>query len=194
MSEVLNGEVRVEPIRAGNSKIDKYNFGSLAIQLFNEGKKHEEIAKILSDHPDMMAAGDTISHQAVFNWLKKRREEQEESRKLAAVQYQLASMGADVGNLDTLADKLMKYITSGKVTVVQESNLFGDKVVERDLALQEISRIANDMAKLVATKAKILSDSAGGGDGAGVEINIGDVLKKARDRANEGTRAIDCTD
>ena len=173
MSEVLNGEVRVEPIRASNSKIDRYNLGSLAIQLFNEGKKHEEIAKILSDHQDMKAAGDTISHQAVFTWIKKQVKEQEESRKLAAVQYQLASMGADVGNLDTLADKLMEYITSGKVTVVKESNLFGDKVVERDLALPEISRIANDMAKLVATKAKILSDSAGSSSGT---FTLGDIV------------------
>ena len=178
MREVLSGEERVEPIRAGNSKIDRYNLGSLAIQLFNEGKKHEEIAKILSDHPDMVAAGDTISHQAVFNWLKKRREEQEESRKLAAVQYQLASMGADVSNLDTLANMLMGYINSGKVKVVKESNLFGDQVVERELVLPEISRITNDMAKLVATKAKILSDSAGASSGT---FTLGDIVHGASD-------------
>ena len=189
----------MQVLTTGNSVIDKMGLGGLVLKLRKEKKMdYREIAKELCQHPEMVKNNQTISHTSVGTWLKKEIEEQqtviletviEEVRKnsqvlLGELSHMAASLSKDFRKLEKDAEKLEEKddgLFPGMLSC-QESKLRAERIA-----------ITNAVKPLVTDLVK-LSGAVDEGKGAGVEINIGDTLKRARDRANEGTRAIDCTD
>jgi len=163
----------------GNSKIDRYGLGDQVLQLVREKKNVREIAEILSDQ--LASEGESISHEAVSKWIRKRREEQDELRKAAASEVLRDRFESDVKVLEHLADRLLEDFDRDFQEVKEDMGMFGILRKQVPLPYEMRVQLAGEIRQVLVAKQKIGTDNAGAGD-----FSLGALLHGLPDDREEG--------